>query len=378
MSNVLLVGAFGQGNPGDEALCAAFCATPRRPRRRRRQRRPAPTPRPATACRHPGRCASARARAAVAPTCVRVRRRQRVQVLHTSSAAGAPNALLRNAVALVAAAKTRGARVAMVGVGAGELRGRSARGVGPLARRGTSTCSSCATRSRLRCWPTPGRRPRSGSAPTVAWLLAGDVPTVAAVRYRHRRRSPSRSATSPATAVPRPACRRGPPDRWPRIRCTCSRGRSGRDGRDAELADDLRDLLGPDVKVLDAPDDLARGRGRVRRRRPRHRPAVPRARRRRRWPVPGSSPWPTSPSWPAWRGGLARSSVPAHATADVLRGRSTHALDHDPVSTRSARAQIVEAAPVARPDAARCSTTARSRTRTPSPGCRLSNGSGSW
>ena len=24
MSNVLLVGAFGQGNPGDEALCAAF------------------------------------------------------------------------------------------------------------------------------------------------------------------------------------------------------------------------------------------------------------------------------------------------------------------------------------------------------------------
>ena len=26
MSTVLLVGAFGQGNPGDEALCAAFCA----------------------------------------------------------------------------------------------------------------------------------------------------------------------------------------------------------------------------------------------------------------------------------------------------------------------------------------------------------------
>ena len=24
MSSVLLVGAFGQGNPGDEALCAAF------------------------------------------------------------------------------------------------------------------------------------------------------------------------------------------------------------------------------------------------------------------------------------------------------------------------------------------------------------------
>ena len=25
MSTVTLVGAFGQGNPGDEALCAAFC-----------------------------------------------------------------------------------------------------------------------------------------------------------------------------------------------------------------------------------------------------------------------------------------------------------------------------------------------------------------
>ena len=25
MSTVMLVGAFGQGNPGDEALCAAFC-----------------------------------------------------------------------------------------------------------------------------------------------------------------------------------------------------------------------------------------------------------------------------------------------------------------------------------------------------------------
>ena len=39
MSSVLLVGAFGQGNPGDEALCAAFVRALAGDRGRRRQQR---------------------------------------------------------------------------------------------------------------------------------------------------------------------------------------------------------------------------------------------------------------------------------------------------------------------------------------------------
>ncbi|MCU1398074.1 MAG: polysaccharide pyruvyl transferase CsaB [Acidimicrobiales bacterium] len=125
MSNVILVGAFGQGNPGDEALCAAFCAAlgdhdvtvvsadPE-----------------STTLQH-GRPALASSARAVGRA---VRRADAVVVgggtvfkqLGRSSGRRA-NSLLANTSALLAGARASGTSVAMIGVGAGLLRGPSAR-----------------------------------------------------------------------------------------------------------------------------------------------------------------------------------------------------------------------------------------------------------
>ena len=125
MSTVLLVGAFGQGNPGDEALCGAFLRALADHDVVVSSGDP-----PMTAAHHGVRAvpngALLTARSMAAADAVVVGGGTVFKTLHPSSGRR-PTALLRNAAALVAGAKAAGTKVAMVGVGAGELRGRSAR-----------------------------------------------------------------------------------------------------------------------------------------------------------------------------------------------------------------------------------------------------------
>jgi polysaccharide pyruvyl transferase WcaK-like protein len=120
VSSVLLAGAFGQRNPGDDALLDAFVrelpgwscvATSREPAR--------------TSARHAVAAVQSRAPRQVAGA---LRRADALvlaggTVFKTLPHDGArhPHALLRNAVALAAAARLLGRRVALVGVGAGRL-----------------------------------------------------------------------------------------------------------------------------------------------------------------------------------------------------------------------------------------------------------------
>ena len=123
MTHVLLVGAYGQGNPGDEALCQAFRTSLRHCSLTIATAAPShasngvhtvdPTPRAVGA--------------ALRGTDVVVVGGGTVfKQLHPSTGRR-PNALLRTTVGLIAAARARGAAVALVGVGAGELRGRESK-----------------------------------------------------------------------------------------------------------------------------------------------------------------------------------------------------------------------------------------------------------
>jgi polysaccharide pyruvyl transferase CsaB len=125
MPSVLLVGAFGQGNPGDEALCAAFVTAlgaadvvvasgdPGATARRHGVRAIADSP--AAVARELRRCDAV---VVGGGTVFKTLRR---------STSRRPTSLLRNACLLTAAAKATGKHVAFVGVGAGDLHGRLAR-----------------------------------------------------------------------------------------------------------------------------------------------------------------------------------------------------------------------------------------------------------
>lgn len=125
MADILLVGAFGQRNAGDEALCRALCGA------LTEHDVTIASSDPAASIRLHGRPAIAASPAAVARA---VRRVDAVVVgggtvfksLHPSSGRR-PGALLRNTAALVTAANVRHVPIAFVGVGAGELRGETAR-----------------------------------------------------------------------------------------------------------------------------------------------------------------------------------------------------------------------------------------------------------
>ena len=125
MSNVILVGAFGQGNPGDEALCAAFCTALGRHN-------------VTVVSADPGTTTHDHQRDSILATSRNVAHASRhadavvvgggtVFKQLASSARRAPNSLLRNTAALVAGARASGTSVAMIGVGAGRLRGGAAR-----------------------------------------------------------------------------------------------------------------------------------------------------------------------------------------------------------------------------------------------------------
>lgn len=127
MTHALLVGAFGQGNPGDEALCEAF----RRSLQQHGAHITIASRTPAlTALRYHTPTIS------TAPTdVVRSLRDTDLVVagggtvfkqLHASTGRHR-NALLRSTAALIGLAHARGAVVALVGVGAGSVTGREAR-----------------------------------------------------------------------------------------------------------------------------------------------------------------------------------------------------------------------------------------------------------
>ncbi len=125
MTNVLVTGAFGQGNPGDEALCAVVCNSLHGHDIVVGSRDPAETTR-----RH-----RVTAIASSHASMIRAARRADVIVvaggtifksLHPTSGRR-PGSLLVNTSAMLAAAKVRGTAVAMVGVGADDLTSRSTR-----------------------------------------------------------------------------------------------------------------------------------------------------------------------------------------------------------------------------------------------------------
>ena len=353
MSTVLLVGAFGQGNPGDEALCAAFCAAladhdvvvvsgdpvdtaapPRRAGRRRTARCPLP------ACR-------------VAPTSCVIAGGTIFKSLHPSTGRR-PTALLRNAAAARRRRHGRAAtKVAMVGVGADDLRGRSAQAHRPLARPRTPTCSSCATRSRPRCSPTAGAPTPFWIGADPAWMLAGDA--VGGRRIDRPGGADDHVALSHLAGDSARSRNLAPADRPSgrhATRCTCNHGRSG--------AGDARRRRRQLRRAARPPTSRCSTRRRASpRRRPRSpattswsasasTPSSPPG-----WPARASSPSPTSRSWPGWPGGSGRSPCRSHASTDVLRGAVAHALGHEPVAAGRRRAPRSSAAQrSARPAAA--------------------------
>ena len=125
MAEILLLGAFGQRNPGDEALCRALCRAlpdhdvviasgdPEATRAEHGRRAVPATP----------RAVSAALRTADAAI---VGGGTLFKALHPSSGRR-PTALLRNTAMLVTLARARRVPVALVGVGAAELRGSAAR-----------------------------------------------------------------------------------------------------------------------------------------------------------------------------------------------------------------------------------------------------------
>lgn len=335
MSTVLLVGAFGQGNPGDEALCAAFCSA-----LADHEVVVASSDPIDTASRHGVRAvpgdALPTARAAIAADLLVIAGGTIFKTLHPSTGRR-PTALLRNAVALVAGARARGTKVAMVGVGADDLRGRPARGlarwlvrhVDLLILRDEESAAVLADAGA----PAPFW---IGADP--AWVLAGDTAVAGPLG------GPSRTVTialshlagddqmlANLAAAVRPSLGTYSVQLQP--------WQVGAQGRDADFAETLRELLSTDVKVLDPPDSLATAAvtfgdddlviGL------RFHALVAAAMAGTRFLAVAHEPK---------LAGLARRlgqvSVPAHASADVLRGAVVHALEHDPVSPVAVAAEV--------------------------------------
>ena len=323
MSTVTLVGAFGQGNPGDEALCAAFCealADHDLDRRQQRPRRHGPaSPRARRAGR---RALTHGARAPLASDALVIGGGTIFKSLHPSTGRRPQRAAAQHRGARRRRPGSRRRKVAMIGVGADDLRGRAGPGDRPLAR----APHRPARAPRRGVGGRAGRRRRAGAVldrrrPGVA---AGPrdgrrrvVPRIAS------RRSTWRSATSPAT----PGSSRNLATALAPLRDRYSvhlqPWQIGAGGRDLELADSSATHLGADAKVLDAPPSLDA---------PRSRrssatdlvvgAALPRPRRRRRWPARAFvAVGPRAEARRAEPGDSARCPCPRTPRAGVLAGR---------------------------------------------------------
>jgi polysaccharide pyruvyl transferase WcaK-like protein len=338
MSTVTLVGAFGQGNPGDEALCAAFCAAlvdhdvvvvsadPADTARRHRVRAV-----PATAV--------AAARAACSSDLLVVGGGTIFKSLHRSTGRRR-NGLLRNTAALVAGARAFGTKVALVGVGADDLRGREAQRLARwlvrhcdllVLRDEESAAVLAAAGAPMPCW--------IGADP--AWALAAEIgrvetfpgrePTIT-VALSHLAGGASFAETLANALAPFTASHTIQLQPW----------QIGAGGRDIELAEGIKAVMGPDVKVLDAPQSLgaavasftggelvvglrfhalvAAGIAGTRFVAAAHEPKLAGLARR-----------------------LGQVSFPTHATTDVVHGAIAHALSHEPMTAAAVAAEIAGA-----------------------------------
>jgi polysaccharide pyruvyl transferase WcaK-like protein len=331
-SKVLLVGAFGQANPGDDALCDVFCSALADHEVVVASDDPA-----ASASRHGTRTITASA----LPAARAVREVDAVVVgggtvfktLHPSTGR-APTALLRNAAALVAGARATGKRVAMVGVGAGELSRRSARA---LSR-----------------WIVPHidllilRDEESAAvlsdagAPAPFWI--GSDPTWALAAADVRRPNPAaRSMTIAISHLAADPARMGGFAHALRQWCNdwTVRLQPWQDA-DVETAYRLRALLGGAAEIVDRPADLAEATSRFAADELviglRFHSLVAAARAGTRFLAVAHEPKLV---------GLARRlgqvSVPEHASSDVFAGAIAHALRHDPPPSSAVEAEVVNA-----------------------------------
>jgi polysaccharide pyruvyl transferase WcaK-like protein len=252
MATITLVGAFGQGNPGDEALCAAFrerlsahrlvvvSADPDDTARRHRVRAVSATPLGA-------------ARAALTSDVLVIGGGTIFKSLHASTGRS-PNGLLRSTLALVAAARARRTRVAMVGVGADDLRGQEARAIARWLVRHTDLLVLRDEESAAVLTAAGAPAPFwIGADP--AWLLADEIaggetftgrePSIV-VALSHLAGDGEGAANLAGALAP-----------WrERYSVHLQPWQVGAGGRDLELAEDLRERLGSDVKVLDPPAHL--------------------------------------------------------------------------------------------------------------------------
>jgi polysaccharide pyruvyl transferase WcaK-like protein len=254
MATVTLVGAFGQRNPGDEALCAAF-----RERLAGHQLVVVSGDPDDTARRHRVRSSPATPLGAVGA----VMRSDALVIaggtifksLHRSTGRRR-NALLRNTMALVALARARRAKVAMIGVGADDLRGQQARRIARwlvghvdlLVLRDEESAAVLAAAGA----PTPMW---IGADP--AWLLAPDIAATADPPRKHESSivvALSHLAGDGGLVANLAAALRSLREDYS---VHLQPWQVGAGGRDLELAESLRERLGSDVKVLDAPDSLA-------------------------------------------------------------------------------------------------------------------------
>lgn len=204
MAEILMVGAFGQRNPGDEALCRAICGL-----LGGHDVVIASSDPVATRAQHHRRAipASARSVASALRHCdaVVVGGGTLFKVLHPSSGRR-PNALLRNTAILLAAARARRIPVALVGVGAGELRGAGAR---RLARRIARDADLMVLRDEESAAVLTGAgvEPPFWIGADPAWLLfdpavsAGDPDATPLIQTRPARRSRASGAPRATVAV---------------------------------------------------------------------------------------------------------------------------------------------------------------------------------
>jgi polysaccharide pyruvyl transferase WcaK-like protein len=337
MSTVLLVGAFGQGNPGDEALCGAFChalaghdvivatADPDGTARRFGVRTIPADP-------------VATLRAARSADALVVGGGTIFKTLHTSTGRWRTS-LLRDASALTAAARASGAKVAMVGVGAAELRGRWARSLSRwlvrhadlLVLRDEESAAVLADAG----VPTPfwigadpvwalvddtapvAVRPRDASVTVALSHLAGD----------------DRFVGNLATAV-------GPlRDRYS---VRLQPWQAGAGGRDHELARSLRRRLGSGVEIVDPPADMASAAaslaGDALLIGLRFHALIAAAIAETRFVAVAHEPKLAGLSRR-----LGQVSVPSHATSAVMAAAVAHAFDHDPPTSAAVQAEVLAA-----------------------------------
>jgi polysaccharide pyruvyl transferase WcaK-like protein len=335
MSTVTLVGAFGQGNPGDEALCAAF-----REQLADHELIVVSGDPSDTAQRHRVRSvpngAVATARAASAADALVIGGGTIFKSLHQSTGRRR-NSLLRNTMALVAGARARGTKVAMIGVGADDLRGRQAQAIARwlvrhvdllVLRDEESAAVLAAAGAPAPFWIGADPAWTLTAALTDIESFPGREPTIT-VALSHLAGDATFARSLATALVPFLATHS--------VRLQPWQVEAG--GRDHELAETLRELMGPDVKVLDAPasfpaavaslvgDDLVVGL--------RFHALVAAGMAGTRFVAVAHEPK---------LAGLARRldqiAVPTHATSAVLHGALEHALVHEPVAPAAVAREV--------------------------------------